>query len=70
MKWQQHIERNSEILRAKPVIKGTRLTVELILRKLAGGYTFEQLLTAYPHLTKEQIAAVFEFIADVITNEE
>jgi uncharacterized protein (DUF433 family) len=40
------------------------------MRKLAGGYNFEQLLTAYPHITKEQIAAAFEFAADVIANEE
>ncbi|MBC8045944.1 MAG: DUF433 domain-containing protein, partial [Fimbriimonadaceae bacterium] len=44
----------------KPVIKGTRITIELIIRKFAGGYTVEQLLEAYPHLTHEQIQAAFE----------
>lgn len=54
----------------KPVVKGTRISVELIMRKLAGGYGFEDLLKAYPNLTKEQIAAACEYAADVISNEE
>jgi uncharacterized protein (DUF433 family) len=70
MEWQQYIERNPAVLMGKPIIKGTRVSVELIMRKLAGGCNFEQLLTAYPHITKEQIAAAFEFAADVIANEE
>jgi uncharacterized protein (DUF433 family) len=70
MTWQPYIERNPEILTGKPVIKGTRISVELIMRKLAGGYTFEKLLEAYPHLTNEQLAAACEYAADVISNEE
>lgn len=70
MTWQPYIERNPEILTGKPVLKGTRISVELIMRKLAGGYTFEKLLEAYPHLNKEQLAAACEFAADVISNEE
>ena len=54
----------------KPVIKGTRISVELIMRKLAGGYTFEKILEAYPHLNREQLAAACEYAADVISNEE
>ena len=70
MQWQQYIERNPEILLGKPAIKGTRISVELIMRKLAGGYTFEDVLKAYPHLIKEQVAAACEYAADVISNEE
>jgi len=70
MEHHQLIERNPEVMLGKPVIKGTRITVELIVRKIAGGYSFEQLLEAYPHLTKEQIQAALEFAADVIANEE
>jgi uncharacterized protein (DUF433 family) len=70
MTWQLYIERNPEILTGKPVIKGTRISVELIMRKLAGGYTFEKLLDAYPHLNKEQLSAACEYAADVISNEE
>ena len=54
----------------KPIIKGTRITVELIMRKLADGYSMNDLLDSYPHLNKEQIFAAFEFAADLIANEE
>jgi uncharacterized protein (DUF433 family) len=70
MQWQQYIERNPEILGGKPVIKGTRISVELIMRKLGGGYTANDILTAYPHITREQVAAACEYAADVISNEE
>lgn len=70
MTWQPYIERNPEVLTGKPILKGTRISVELIMRKLAGGYTFEKLLEAYPHLNKEQLAAACEYAADVISNEE
>jgi uncharacterized protein (DUF433 family) len=53
----------------KPVIKGTRITVELIMRKFAGGYSMEDLLESYPHLTIEQIHAAFEYAADMIAHE-
>ncbi|MBN8651579.1 MAG: DUF433 domain-containing protein [Cytophagales bacterium] len=64
------IERNPQIMLGKPVITGTRITVELIIRKLASGYNFQQLLEAYPKLTPEQINAALEYAADVIANEE
>ncbi|MBK8632457.1 MAG: DUF433 domain-containing protein [Saprospiraceae bacterium] len=51
------ITRDPKILLGKPIIKGTRISVELILRKLASGYTVEQVLSNYPHLTIEQIQA-------------
>jgi uncharacterized protein (DUF433 family) len=63
MQWQNYIERNPDILLGKPVIKGTRIGVELIMRKLAGGYSFNDLLNAYPHLTQEQIAAACEVLS-------
>jgi len=70
MNYKQHIERNPEIMLGKPVIKGTRITVEHIMRKLAGGYSIQDLEKNYPHLTKEQIFAAFEYAADIIANEE
>jgi uncharacterized protein (DUF433 family) len=54
----------------KPIIRGTRITVELLMRKLAAGYSLEKLLESYPHLSKEQVLAAFEYTADVIANEE
>ena len=54
----------------KPVIKGSRITVELILRKLSEGMSIEEVLEAYPHLTKEDVLATFSYSADLISNEE
>lgn len=51
------------IMVGKPVIKGTRITVELILNKLAAGQTVEQILEDYPHLTRDGIRAALEFAA-------
>ena len=70
MHYNQIIERNHDVMQGKPTIKGTRITVELIIRKFAGGYSLEQLLAAYPHLNKQQIQAAMEYAADVIANEE
>ena len=68
--YHQFIERNPDVLQGKPIIKGTRIAVELIVRKLAAGYSMQQLLDAYPHLSLKQICAALEFAADLIANEE
>ncbi len=70
MNYKQYIERNPDIMMGKPIIKGTRITVELIMRKLAGGFSIADLLKSYPNLSKEQILAVLEYAADIIANEE
>ncbi len=54
------IESNPKIMFGSPVIKGTRLTVELILGKIAGGETVDAILASYPHLTREQVLACVE----------
>ncbi len=63
MKTYDRIEINPNIMFGKPVIKGTRVTVEQILRKLAGGMTIEEIITDHPHLRKEDILAAQEFAA-------
>lgn len=70
MDYKAYIERNPEVMGGKPIIKGTRITVELIMRKMAGGYTVEELLESYPHLKKEQIQASLEYAADMIAHED
>lgn len=60
------IESNSSIMMGKPVIVNTRITVELILEKLAASETIEQILDAHPRLTKEGILAALEFAADAL----
>jgi uncharacterized protein (DUF433 family) len=58
------IDMNPKVMLGKPVIRGTRITVELVLRKLADGATHQDLLEAYPHLTKDAIQAAITFAAD------
>ena len=54
----------------KPVIKGTRITVEIILERLSFGETMEDLLEAYPNLNKEKILAALAFAADSLKGEK
>ena len=60
----ERIEINPEIMLGKPVIRGTRIPVEIILRKLAEGATEADLLDAYPRLTKQDIQAALAYAAD------
>ena len=55
-----------KVMMGKPVIAGTRITVELILEKLAAGETVEQILTAHPRLTAEGISAALAFAAEAL----
>ena len=54
------IESNPKIMFGKPVIKGTRVTVELILEKLAAGESTQDILSQHPHLTKEKISSAVQ----------
>lgn len=58
------------VMLGKPTLKGTRITVELVLRKLSQGASVNDLLTIYPHLSLDQLNAVFEYAADLLSNEE
>jgi uncharacterized protein (DUF433 family) len=64
------IEMNPKIMFGKPVIKNTRITVELILRKLAGGMSVEEIISEHPHLSESNIHAAQEFAADFLANEQ
>ena len=59
-----------KVMFGKPVITGTRVTVELILRKIAEGMTDEQILAHHPHLTAQDIRAAAAFAADHLANED
>lgn len=59
----QFINSDPNVMMGKPVIAGTRITVELILEKLAAGETVEQILEAHPRLTLEAIQAALAFAA-------
>ena len=64
------IEINPKVMLGKPVIRGTRVTVELILRRLSEGARAADLLTAYPRLTREDIQAAIQYAADTVAHEE
>lgn len=64
MNWHDRIVSDPEILVGKPVIKGTRISVELILGWLANGWAHEQILESYPHITYEDIQSALAFDAE------
>ena len=66
MNWKTQIHSDSKILLGKPVVKGTRLSVEFVLGLFSEGWTEQQVLESYPTLTVESIQAVFAFAADCI----
>lgn len=59
MNWPDYIVSDEKVLLGKPTIKGTRLSVEFLLERLADGWTEQDLLDNYPRLTKEALQAVF-----------
>jgi uncharacterized protein (DUF433 family) len=65
----ERIEINPNVMLGKPVIRGTRIPVELLIRKLSEGATESDLLDGYPRLTKEDIHAALAYAADVMANE-
>ena len=64
MTWQAHITHNPEILGGKPVVEGTRLSVDFILSLFANGWSHTQVLENYPNLTIEHIQAVFAYASE------
>jgi uncharacterized protein (DUF433 family) len=64
-----HIEINPNVMLGKPVIRGTRIPVELIIRKLSEGATEADLLDVYPRLTRADIHAALAYAADAIAHE-
>ncbi|MCC6724714.1 MAG: DUF433 domain-containing protein [Saprospiraceae bacterium] len=67
--WQDYISSDPKVLFGKPVVKGTRVPVDLILEKLGKGETIERLLKAYPRVEKPAIYACLMFAAEAVKNE-
>jgi uncharacterized protein (DUF433 family) len=65
-----HITRNKDVMMGKPCIKGTRITVELILEKMSEGASVELLMEDYPGLSKESILACFDYAKAIMLHEE
>lgn len=70
MDWRDRITSNPEILVGKPVIKGTRISVELILGWLTNGWSFDKIIQAYPHISREDIFAALAFAAEMMHEEQ
>lgn len=70
MNWQQLIERNSKVMQGKPVIKGTRITVQLIMEMLAEGSSEADILKSFPHLRIDQIRAAIAYAAAALGADE
>lgn len=64
------IHSDPSIMMGKPVIKGTRITVELIMEKLSAGETVDQILTSYPHLTREGILGAIQYATNILKTDE
>ena len=70
MNYLEYIDADPEIMLGKPKIKGTRLTVELILRKISDGFSFDDIIEIYPTLTHEMILATVSYATAVVESEE
>jgi uncharacterized protein (DUF433 family) len=69
MDYRDYLESNADVMLGKPVVKGTRITVALILKKLSEGASAEDIILAYPNLTHNSISAVLAYASDVVSNE-
>lgn len=69
MSWHEHIELNPEVLVGKPVLKGTRLSVEFVLDMIAAGVSESEVLANYPRLTHDGILACVAYASDLVRGE-
>ena len=70
MNWRDHTVADPEVLAGKPVIKGTRVSVQLVLERLADGWSERDLYRSYPNLSPAALHAVFAFASDVLRDED
>lgn len=70
MEYKDKIVSDHRVMLGKPVIKGTRITVELILKKLSEGATVQDLENMYPHLQRDGILAALMYASEMVANEE
>lgn len=66
MNWQERIVSDESVLAGKPTVKGTRISVEFVLERLASGWTEQQILENYPRLAREDLQAVFGYAAECL----
>jgi len=69
MEWQEHIVVDPKVLVGKPIIKGTRIAVEFVVDLLARGWSVEEILKEYDHLTREDIRACLAYASELLRTE-
>ena len=67
--WKERIVVDPEILVGKPIIKGTRISVELLLERLSDGWSMEDILASYPRITRDDVLAALAFVAELYKEE-
>ena len=70
MEWRERITSDPAVLVGKPVVRGTRISVELILGWLANGWIYDQVIESYPHITREDILAALAFTEKMLREEQ
>lgn len=70
MDWRQHIERVPGVMLGKPVFRGTRITVEFVLERLAQGARPEDLIRSHPQLTEDHLRAAYAYALSVVRQDE
>lgn len=69
MNWRERITTDPAVLVGKPVVKGTRISVELVLDLLAAGYSTEQVIAQYDHIQVEDVHACLAYAAEIVSSE-
>lgn len=70
MDWRDHITVDPQILVGKPVVKGTRISVEMVIDLLAAGWTEEQVLDSYPTLNADDVRACLAYVSEILHSEK
>jgi uncharacterized protein (DUF433 family) len=70
MDWRDRITVDPRILVGKPVVKGTRIAVEMVVDLLAAGWTHQQILDSYPTLTEEDVRACLAYASEILHSEK
>jgi uncharacterized protein (DUF433 family) len=70
MNWKDRITVDPNILVGKPIIRGTRISVELLMDRLSDGWSMEQILESYPRVTREDVLAALTFVTEVFREED
>jgi uncharacterized protein (DUF433 family) len=70
MDWREHITLDARMLVGKPVVKGTRISVELVIDLLAAGWTQQQLLDSYPTLRADDVRACLAYASEILHGEK